>query len=425
MNWRISTLILACAVSLQARAQGVSVMAAGSLKDALTEVAAQFEARSGTRVSLTFGPSGLLRQRLEQGSADASAQAVSLFISADTDHPQKLAQAGGWQAPQVVLQNRMCVLANENVKPNPDVLAMLLDPALRVGISTPKSDPAGDYAWTLFGKAQAVRAGATQILRDKALQLTGGPQSPQAPAGRNPYAWVMSQGMADVFVTYCTNANSARRDTPGLQILPVPDVLQVTAAYGMTLRSNAPAAAQQLAQALLQADAQAVFAKYGFASPDTKTSASTTQLMQLKVLGQVQDRLSLSAQDLHAMPIKTLEEQRSVTQDGRQVVRKVIYEGVLLRDLLERAQPLPDRRQIRKAVVLLTATDGYQASFSWGELFNSNLGDGVIVVLRQDGKDVIKADGWPTVRSLHDKRSGPRHVRWLQQLELLLPVGSV
>jgi molybdate transport system substrate-binding protein len=90
MNWRISTLILVCAVSLQARAQGVSVMAAGSLKDALTEVAAQFEARSGTRVSLTFGPSGLLRQRLEQGSADASAQAVSCLLytsdAADDHH---------------------------------------------------------------------------------------------------------------------------------------------------------------------------------------------------------------------------------------------------------------------------------------------------------------------------------------------------
>lgn len=259
-NWTMAGLV-ACTMSAQAQT-GVSVMAAGSLKDALTEVAAQVQAQSGVALNLTFGPSGLLRQRLET-STDAAAQSVSLFVSADTDHPQKLVQGGGWQAVQVVLQNRMCVLANENVKTG-EVLGLLLETSTRVGISTPKADPAGDYAWALFGKADALRPGATNILREKAQQLTGGPQSAQAPAGRNPYAWVMSQGSVDVFVTYCTNAKSAQKDTPALKIMAMPEALQVSAAYGMTMRTNASTAAQRFAQTLLQAQAQAVFAKYGF-----------------------------------------------------------------------------------------------------------------------------------------------------------------
>lgn len=408
------------AMAASVQAQPVDVFAAGSLRDALTQAATLWQQQSGMQARLNFGPSGLLRQRLEQGNADAAA--VSVFISADMEHPTKLASAGGWQAPQVLLQNRLCVLAAPSVKPDAEVLPLLLNPATRIGISTPKSDPAGDYAWTMFEKAAALQADATRILQGKALKLTGGPDSPQPPAGRNPYAWVMSQGQVDVFVTYCTNAASARREMPALQVLQVPEALQVSASYGITVRTGAPAVAKQFVQALQQADIQAVFASFGFASPPSAAlpSAPAAPLL-LKVGGQVRTPLSLTRQDLLALPLKTMEEQRKLSQAGPEVVRHVVYRGVLLRDLLEKAQPTADRRQIRKAVVLLTASDGYQASFSWGELFNSSLGEAVMVILRQDDLDLLATDGLPSLRSLQDTRSGPRHVRWLNQVELLLP----
>lgn len=62
-------------------------------------------------------------------------------------------------------------------------------------------------------------------------------------------------------------------------------------------------------------------------------------------------------------------------------------------------------------------------SFSWGELYNSSLGEGVILVRSQDGRELIEADGLPALRSFHDTRSGPRHVRWLERVEVLLPGG--
>ena len=57
------------------------------------------------------------------------------------------------------------------------------------------------------------------ILGGKALQLTGGPTSARAPAGINQYAWVMSNGKADLFLTYCTNAVLAKRELMGLKIV--------------------------------------------------------------------------------------------------------------------------------------------------------------------------------------------------------------
>jgi molybdate transport system substrate-binding protein len=107
----------------------LEVYAAGSLRGALTVIAKDFEVRTGHKVALTFGASGLLRERIEKG------EGAQVFASADTDHPRRLARQGGWQAPQVFVRNTL--------------LTTLLQPAVRLGTSTPKSDPSGDYTWAL------------------------------------------------------------------------------------------------------------------------------------------------------------------------------------------------------------------------------------------------------------------------------------
>ena len=240
----------------------VQVYAAGSLRDALTEIARDHEARTGQKVVLTFAASGLLRERIEQGAP------AQVFASADTKHPQRLANQGQWQAPVIFTRNTLCALAQSAVAVTSDtLLGTMLQPQVRLGISTPKADPAGDYAWALFQKAEALQPGATARLEAKALQLTGGANSAQAPAGRNTYAWVMEQNRADVFLTYCTNAVAARAEVPSLQVVAVPEALQVGAAYGLTVRAGAPAQAQAFAQAVLQPPAQAVLRRLGFAAP--------------------------------------------------------------------------------------------------------------------------------------------------------------
>jgi molybdenum ABC transporter molybdate-binding protein len=240
----------------------IAVYAAGSLREVFTEIARDHQARTGQPVALTFGASGLLRERIEKG------EGAQVFASADTQHPQRLAAAGGWQSPTVFVRNSLCALTQANVSTSPEgLLATLLDPAIRVGTSTPKADPSGDYAWELFRKADRLRPGAYATLDAKALKLTGGQDSPKAPAGRGTYAWVMDEGQADVFLTYCTNAVAAQQEVPRLKVVALPPALQVGAAYGLTVRQGAPAAAQAFAQALLAPPAQRTLARYGFAAP--------------------------------------------------------------------------------------------------------------------------------------------------------------
>ncbi len=262
----LTTVLSACSSNTKAPSMAdvapVQVYAAGSLREALTEIARQHEARTGQPVALTFGASGLLRERIEKG------EPAQVFASADTDHPQRLAARGGWQTPTVFTRNALCALTSEQVSATPDtLLATLLRADVRVGTSTPRADPSGDYAWELFRKADGVRPGAFAQLDAKALKLTGGADSPKPPAGRGTYAWVMDQRQADVFLTYCTNAVAAQAEVPRLRVVQLPAALQVGAAYGLTVRSDAPAPATTFAQTLLQPPAQAVLQRMGFGKP--------------------------------------------------------------------------------------------------------------------------------------------------------------
>ena len=249
-------------MTAEASGPPVQVYAAGSLREVFTAIASEHEARTGQKIVLTFGASGLLRERIEKG------EPAQVFASADADHPRRLAEQGGWQPPVVFTRNALCALTSDKLAATPaTLLATMLQPSVRVGISTPKADPAGDYAWALFGKADALQSGATARLQAKALKLTGGADSPKPPSGRGTYAWVMDQSQADVFLTYCTNAVSAQKEVPRLRIVEIPPELQVGAAYGVTVRIGAPQAADAFLRALLAPPAQAVFNRFGFRQP--------------------------------------------------------------------------------------------------------------------------------------------------------------
>jgi DMSO/TMAO reductase YedYZ molybdopterin-dependent catalytic subunit len=159
--------------------------------------------------------------------------------------------------------------------------------------------------------------------------------------------------------------------------------------------------------------------------PARAQSTAGTPVVLLRVTGAVQTPLELTREQLQGLRWRDYAEEREVQQGGQAVKLAVRYQGFPLRELLDRAVLTPDRHAIRRAVVLLTARDGYRASFSWGELYNSSLGEGVILVRTQDGRDLIEADGLPALRSLYDTRSGPRHVRWLERVEVLLPGAPI
>ncbi|MFN0262354.1 molybdate ABC transporter substrate-binding protein [Tepidamorphus sp. 3E244] len=242
-------------------ADDVVLFAAGSLKAALSDVADAFTAQTGTAVTTQFGPSGLMRERIEEG------EPAHIFASANMKHPKTLAEAGKAGDVTLFARNRLCAIAQPDVEVSTETLLdTMLDENIRVGTSTPKSDPAGDYAFALFAKADGVKRGAKETLEAKALKLTGSEDSAKPPEGRNPYGWVMSEKKADIFLTYCTNALLAQKDSDSLQIVQIPEEIAVGADYGLTVLTGAPDTGAALAAFILSPEGQGILASYGFST---------------------------------------------------------------------------------------------------------------------------------------------------------------
>jgi molybdate transport system substrate-binding protein len=244
-------------------AAAVRLHAAGSLRSAMLDIAKAFTAAYGIKITPVFSSSGLLRERFEKGEAG------DVFASADMGNPQKLAQEG--KAGPVVLftRNRLCAIARPGFALASDtLLATMLDPKTKLGTSTPKADPSGDYAWEVFRKADAVKPGDRATLEAKALQLTGGPTSAQPPDGMNPYTWHLKEGRADLFLAYCTGAREVEAQLPGAKTVALPAELATGADYGLTIVKGADAdKASLLALFILSTEGQKILAQYGFDSP--------------------------------------------------------------------------------------------------------------------------------------------------------------
>lgn len=240
----------------------IELRAAGSLKAAMNDIIAAYQVKSQANVVAQYAPSGLLLKRIQEG------ERVDIFASANMKHPQALVDAGAGEKVQMFARNQLCAIAQADVPlTSANLLDTLLAPQTKLGTSTPKADPAGDYAWAVFAKAEAIKTNAKSILEAKALQLTGGPESAKPPKDRNPYGWVMENKQADVFLTYCTNAVLAQKEVPSLKIVALPPELAVGADYGLLVLKDANSATTALAEFILSPEGQAILTGYGFQPP--------------------------------------------------------------------------------------------------------------------------------------------------------------
>ncbi len=249
-----------CAIALLANAPSacaelaptLRIYAAGSLRAAFEALVKASGLPPGAAI-LTTGASGLLRQRLEQG------EQADLFASADLGQPRRL-QAAGRSGPVVLFaRNRLCAIGRQSLHlDQANLLARLLDPAVKLAISTPGADPSGDYAWAVFKRAEALRPGAQAALKAKAIPFGGG----AAPKSGTLRETLFLSGQADIVLGYCSGAPALLGAVPGLTSVPLPPDIAVTAEYGLTILTPDPEAARFALFTLSEAG-QAILARSG------------------------------------------------------------------------------------------------------------------------------------------------------------------
>lgn len=237
----------------------IQIYCAGSLREVMLEIGDRFQTQYGSKINVTAGPSGMLRERIETGDRP------DVFASANLEHPQKLATSGLAGPAVTFVRNKLCVISKADLElTQGNLLDKLLDPNLRLGTSEPVLDPGGDYAWIMFRKADEIRPGSFQRLTNKAKQFTRGPGFPPAKPGTLLLIDAFKNDDIDMYIAYRTTAYTLIAQVSGLTMTELPPELAVEAFFGLTLIKGACSKAGYIVLYLLAPEGQGVLADYGF-----------------------------------------------------------------------------------------------------------------------------------------------------------------
>lgn len=234
-----------------ASAHQVHVFAAASLKDALDEIVALWEAQTETDAIVTYaGTPQLARQIAEGAPAD-------LFLSASTAWVDDLGTQGLVAGREDILGNRLVLIAHGDAQPveiGPDLdLPALLGPDGKLAMAFVDSVPAGIYgreALTTLGLWDAVE-----------------PQVAQTENVRAALALVAS-GEAPLGIVYASDAVAAQaagEDVAVLGTFPAETHTPIT--YTAALVSDSEHG-RELLIFFASPEAQAVWSSQGFAVPN-------------------------------------------------------------------------------------------------------------------------------------------------------------
>lgn len=140
----------------------------------------------------------------------------------------------------------------------------------------------------------------------------------------------------------------------------------------------------------------------------------------VRIEGFVDNPCTFTAEALRQRPQVVVKDVDILCGSGKLKEAGLEYSGVLLRDLLEEAQMRLEEHEVpNRTYIVATGTDGYRALYSWHEIFNSPIGEGLIVVLTKNGQVLGEKEGELCLVSTRDERPGPRRIRYLSRVEVL------
>lgn len=157
----IGAVLLMLSFALTASAETIRVGAAISLKDAITEIARNYEAATGEHVEFTLGSSGQIMAQINSGGD------IDLFVSAaakqvDELEKEKLVDSS---SRRVIVANALVLIVPADARDAPISFESLAQSKVtRIAVGEPKTVAAGQYAQQVFKSLKLTDALANKLV---------------------------------------------------------------------------------------------------------------------------------------------------------------------------------------------------------------------------------------------------------------------
>jgi molybdate transport system substrate-binding protein len=230
----------------------LTVFAAASLTNALTEAGAAFTAATGVRVVYSFGASSELAAQLAQGAP------CDVFASANLRQMQVANEAGRLGAPPVTFaRNRLVVIVPADTPAQIAGLHDLANDGVRLVLAAP-SVPIREYTDVMLARMAFAPAFGPRYRAAVLANLVS-----EETNVRQSVAKVVL-GEADASIVYISDVTPNIADQ--VQMLTIPDAFNTTAQYPIARTNDTPhaEAAQAYIAFLLSDEGQAIVTRWNF-----------------------------------------------------------------------------------------------------------------------------------------------------------------
>lgn len=148
----------------------------------------------------------------------------------------------------------------------------------------------------------------------------------------------------------------------------------------------------------------------------TNTSAAL-----FRITGRVKQERHYSLEQLLTMDMVEVKDLLLACGSGEPKGRLKNCVGVLLTDIINSAEVITTgHNDTKRMYVIVSSDDGYTTVFSWQELFNTVVGEGVMVLLEKEGKKLYQEHGGVDLFSARDNLTGPRYVKRLTAIDIIM-----
>ena len=141
------------------------------------------------------------------------------------------------------------------------------------------------------------------------------------------------------------------------------------------------------------------------------------QTLGFSISGKVKNPSAITMDSLNSYPIKAIGDIKVTDHTGTFKHEDDQLKGVLLKDILSHTLLAASSPKLfSRFYFACTGNDGYVVVYSWNELFNTEVGNHVFIIMEKNG---IKADKMPEsiqMTSTTDFKTGRRYLHNLEKI---------
>ncbi len=141
------------------------------------------------------------------------------------------------------------------------------------------------------------------------------------------------------------------------------------------------------------------------------------QTQGFSISGQVKNPSAITMDSLNSYPVKVIGDVKVTDHTGTFKHEDDQLKGVLLKDILSHTELAASSPKLfSRFYFACTGNDGYVVVYSWNELFNTEVGNHVFIIMEKNG---IKADKMPEsiqMTSAIDFKTGRRYLHNLDKI---------